>query len=376
MTDGRNAVELTKALLRFDTINPTGDETACARHLGDRFADAGFRVDYHPYGERRTCVVASIGGSADRAPLCITGHIDTVPLGAASWRKDPFAGEISGDRLYGRGSSDMKSGVAAFVVAALALADNLAGTPGLKLVITGGEESGCEGAFHLARQSGALGRAGAILVAEPTANYPLVGHKGALWLEARTRGVTAHGSMPERGDNAIFKAARVALALEHYDFATPAHPLLGSPTLNVGTIHGGLNINSVPDLARIGIDIRTIPGQDHAELLERLRAHVGQDVEFATMLDVGGVHTDAGDAWVAGVFEVMAPILGEAPVARGATYFTDAAALRPAYGNPPTVVLGPGEPQMAHQTDEYCETERIREAVDAYGEIIRRWCFA
>jgi succinyl-diaminopimelate desuccinylase len=374
MTNERDAIELTKALLRFDTINPTGDETACARHLGDLLADGGFRVDYHPYGERRACVVASIGGREERAPLCITGHIDTVPLGGASWRKDPFAGEIDGDRLYGRGSSDMKSGVAAFVVAALALGHRLDGTPGLTLVITGGEETGCEGAFHLARQQGALGRAGAILVAEPTANYPLVGHKGAFWLEARAKGVTAHGSMPERGDNAVYKAARAALALERFDFATPSHPLLGAPTLNVGTFHGGLNINSVPDLARIGIDIRTIPGQDHAALLERLRAHVGRDVELQTILDVGGVHTEPADAWVADVFDVMTPILGEAPQARGVSYFTDAAALRPAYDDPPTVILGPGEPQMAHQTDEYCNAERIREAVGAYESIIRRWC--
>ena len=376
MAHERDAVELTKSLLRFDTINPTGDETACARHLGDVLADAGFRVDYHPYGERRTCVVASVGGNTAKAPLCITGHIDTVPLGGTRWRKDPFAGEVDGERLYGRGSSDMKSGVAAFVVAALAFRGRLAGTPGLTLVITGGEETGCEGAFHLARTQGALGNAGAILVAEPTANYPLVGHKGAFWLEARTHGVTAHGSMPERGDNAVYKAARAALALEQFDFATPAHPLLGRPTLNVGTLHGGLNINSVPDLARIGIDIRTVPGQDHAALLDRLSAHLGSDVELETLLDVGGVHTDARDAWVADVFDVMAPILGEAPVACGVSYFTDAAALRPAYGNPPTVILGPGEPQMAHQTDEYCNAGRIREAVDAYAEIIRRWCFA
>ncbi|HEX7327426.1 MAG TPA: M20 family metallopeptidase [Casimicrobiaceae bacterium] len=376
MTEEQAAVELTKELLRFDTINPTGDETACARHLGDRLADAGFRVSYHPYGERRTCVVASIGGSAGRLPLCITGHIDTVPLGGNAWHRDPFTGEIDGDRLYGRGSSDMKSGVAGAVIAALALSDRLGGTPGLTLAITGGEESGCEGAFHLARTQGALGRAGALLVAEPTANYPLVGHKGAFWLEARAHGVTAHGSMPERGDNAIYKAARAALALEHFDFATAAHPLLGPPTLNVGTFHGGLNINSVPDLARVGIDIRTIPGQDHAALLAKLRAHVGSDVELETILDIGGVHTDEADPWVAEVFDVMAPILGEGLEPRGATYFTDAAALRPAYGNPPTVILGPGEPQMAHQTDEYCRTERIRQAVEAYLEIIRRWCLA
>ncbi|HEX8739012.1 MAG TPA: M20/M25/M40 family metallo-hydrolase, partial [Casimicrobiaceae bacterium] len=140
MTEEQAAVELTKELLRFDTINPTGDETACARHLGDRLADAGFRVSYHPYGGRRTCVVASIGGSAGRLPLCITGHIDTVPLGGNAWHRDPFTGEIDGDRLYGRGSSDMKSGVAGAVIAALALCDRLGGTPGLTLAITGGEE--------------------------------------------------------------------------------------------------------------------------------------------------------------------------------------------------------------------------------------------
>jgi succinyl-diaminopimelate desuccinylase len=376
VTRERDAVELTKALLRFDTVNPTGDETACARHLGDRLADAGFRVAYHPYGERRTCVVASLGGSDAGPPLCITGHIDTVPLGANAWSRDPFAGETDGDRLYGRGSTDMKSGVAAFVVAALAFADTLAGTPGVTLVITGGEETGCEGAFHLARTHGALGNAGAIMVAEPTANYPLIGHKGAFWLEARTHGVTAHGSMPERGDNAVYKAARAVGVLEHYDFGVSPHPLLGRPTLNVGTFHGGLNINSVPDLARIGIDIRTIPGQDHAALRARLRERLGADVELATLLDVGSVHTAADQAWVAEVFDVMTPFLGAAPTARAASYFTDAAALRPAYGDPPTVILGPGEPQMAHQTDEYCSAERIREAVDAYAEIIRRWCRA
>jgi succinyl-diaminopimelate desuccinylase len=86
MTNERDAIELTKALLRFDTINPTGDETACARHLGDLLADGGFRVDYHPYGERRACVVASFGGRVVRAPLCFPGHIDTLPLGGARGR--------------------------------------------------------------------------------------------------------------------------------------------------------------------------------------------------------------------------------------------------------------------------------------------------
>ncbi|NIO40459.1 MAG: peptidase dimerization domain-containing protein, partial [Burkholderiales bacterium] len=90
----------------------------------------------------------------------------------------------------------------------VAIASKVQRSPGLELVITAGEEVGCEGAFDLVRRHGALDRAGAVVVGEPTSNFPYVGHKGAFWLCAKTRGVTAHGSMPERGDNAVYKAAR------------------------------------------------------------------------------------------------------------------------------------------------------------------------
>jgi succinyl-diaminopimelate desuccinylase len=241
------------------------------------------------------------------------------------------------------------------------------------LVITAGEETGCEGAFRLLHD-GALGRAGAMVVAEPTANYPFVGHKGAFWLRARTRGVTAHGSMPEKGDNAVYKAARAVAKLEAFRFSNPAHPLMGQATLNVGTIQGGLNINSVPDQATIGIDIRTVPTVDHHALLTELARQLGPEVELETTMDLEAVYTDPEQSWVQSVFEVMTPLLGARPVARSATYFTDAAPLRLAYRAPPTVILGPGEPQMAHQTDEYCMIDRIHQAVGAYEEIIRGWC--
>lgn len=374
MTTVPSAVELTQALIRFNTVNPPGNERPCAEYLGRLLQDAGFTVSYHEFAGARTSVIARIGRHDGKAPLCFTGHIDTVPLGAAAWSVDPFAGDIKDGRLYGRGSSDMKSGVAAFVIAALRLADELKGGPGVVLVITAGEETGCEGAFHLAGLAGVLGRAGAIVVAEPTANYPYVGHKGALWLKARTRGVTAHGSMPERGVNAVYKAARAITKLEDFDFNVARHQVLGKPTLNVGTVKGGMNVNSVPDLAEIGVDIRTIPGQNHAVLRESLKGYLGADVEIEPVVDVEGVWTDPRHEWVREVFAIMGPVLGAPPETRAATYFTDAAALTPAYGGPPTVILGPGEPQLAHQTDEYCLVARIEQAVEAYAEIARRWC--
>lgn len=374
MSKPLDAVELTKQIVRMNTINPPGDEEVCARHLGALLESSGCSVAYHKLGDKRASLVARIGGNGDKAPLCLTGHIDTVPLGAAPWRKDPFAGETDDGRLYGRGTSDMKCGVAAFVAATVALASKLERSPGLELVITAGEEVGCEGAFDLVRQQGALDRAGAIVVGEPTSNFPYVGHKGAFWLHARTRGVTAHGSMPERGDNAVYKVARAITALEHFRFDNPPHQLMGQATLNVGTVHGGLNINSVPDEAVVAIDIRSVPTSHHGEIRRALQKQLGSEVELETIIDLQSVYSEPDHPWIQRLFDITEPYLGTRPQAKVATYFTDAAALTPAYGNPPTVVLGPGEPHMAHQTDEYCVVERVKSSVSLYQQVIADWC--
>src|SRR5262245_41396464 len=231
-----NALSLTRELLGYGTVNPPGDEQACARHVARLLEKAGCAVAEYEFAPRRTSLVARLGGRADKPALCFTGHLDVVPLGIRPWTREPFAGEIDGSRLYGRGASDMKSGVAAFVVAVTGLASHLRDSPGVVLVITASEETFCEGSRYLAGLTGALGQAGAIVVAEPTCNYPFVGHKGALWLRAHASGVTAHGSMPERGVNAVYKAARAALKLEQFRFDTPPHAVLGAPTLNLGTL--------------------------------------------------------------------------------------------------------------------------------------------
>src|SRR5499433_3785889 len=169
------SVELTQELVRFRTINPPGDERACAERLASMLEDAGFAIDLTPFGEGRAQLVARIGGASGKPAIGFTGHLDTVPLGAQPWSVDPLAAEIKNGKLYGRGSSDMKSGVAAFVVACSALADKMAGTPGVVLLITAGEETGCTGAAAMANGTARLPRAGALVVAEPTGNRLLVG---------------------------------------------------------------------------------------------------------------------------------------------------------------------------------------------------------
>jgi len=376
MIPARDPRALTRELLAFNTINPPGMERACAHLLGSMLQDAGFRVEYHEFAEGRTSLIARIGEPNGKAPLCFTGHIDTVPLGAAHWRHDAFAGETDGDKLYGRGSTDMKSGIAAFVCAALELAPHLARTPGLVLVITAGEEVGCEGAKFLADRK-LLGSAGAIVVAEPTGNYPYVGHKGLAWFEIETTGVTAHGSMPEVGDNAIVKMARVIDDLGRFRFPVESHPVMGKPTLNVGTIRGGLNTNSVPDRACITVDTRTVPGIEHAHLCKSLAtllaphgAHVRQ------IVDTPLLYTEPAQDWVASVFAACTPYLGERPTPKTITFSTDGADLKRGFGGPPAVIVGPGEPTLAHQTDEWCSMRRIEESVELFRQLAREWCKA
>lgn len=145
-----NTLSLTRRLLSFNTINPPGQERQCAHYLGRLLEDGGFKVAYHEFDEGRTSLVARLTGKPDRSAICFCAHMDTVPLGTMSWRRDPFRGEVDGDRIYGRGSSDMKAGIAAMVIAALRLRKFAKDTAGITLVFTAGEETGSLGASYLA----------------------------------------------------------------------------------------------------------------------------------------------------------------------------------------------------------------------------------
>ncbi len=361
-------IELTRRLIRFETINPPGNEEACARFLGRMLADGGFRVTYHALSPGRVNLMArspAVGGG--EKPTVLSGHLDTVPLGSTAWQYDPTGAHRVDGRIYGRGASDMKSGVAAMVLAALAEGADAPVT----LILSAGEETGCEGVRALAAKGVLEGPVRALVIGEPTANYPLIGHKGAFWLELEARGRTAHGSQPELGENAIGKAAEAIRRLMAINFENHAHPLLGRPTLNVGTIQGGININSVPDRAVAGLDVRTVPGLGHGALRALLEECCGDLVRFRIMADMEGFASDPRNPWIQQVFDLAAPYLDESPVPRGAAYFTDAAPLAAAYDYPPAVILGPGEPSQAHQTDEFVVIRRIEDAISIYRAILR-----
>ena len=371
-----SVISLTSKLLAFRTVNPPGDERKCAQYLGALLQDAGFRTREYEFADKRTTLIATLPGSGDKLPICFVGHLDTVPLGITPWTRDPFAGESDGEKLFGRGASDMKSGVAAITMMALRLAQMPRRKAEIKLILTAGEETCCQGAAHVAGVGDAIGQAGAIVVGEPTANVPWIGHKGCIRYSLTTKGVAAHASMPEEGINAIYKAAEAIQKLQGFDLAAPRHPLLGSPTLTVSMIAGGAAINIVPDEATLCIDIRTLPAQEENQIYKQLAGLLGREVTIQKLSAARGISTDPEHPWVQQVYDILEKVSGQRAEPAGAPYFTDASVLTPACSNPPTVILGPGEPQLAHKTDEYCYLWKVELALEAYTEIARRWCEA
>ncbi|MFJ2901868.1 M20 family metallopeptidase [Streptomyces sp. NPDC091279] len=372
MTDTTEVTELTRRLVAVPTVD--ADESAAQTIVAALLERAGFTVRSHEHAPGRATLIAEWQTGLDTAPLCLSGHLDTVPLGAAPWTHDPYAGERDGDRLYGRGTSDMKGGVAAMVLAAVRAAAHRPRRAGLRLVLTAAEETGALGARHVAPLLRG-GRSGPLLIAEPTANQVVHGHKGALWLTARTSGITAHGSMPHLGDNAAYKLAHAVVRLADFAFPGSGHPVMGRPTLNVSTLAAGLNANSVPDLATATVDVRTVSGQDHAEVRAQLAAQTGPDVSWEPLVDLPPVWTDPDDTWARTVGELVADVAPDtAYTPRTATFFTDAAVLAPALGAPPTLICGPGEPSQAHATDEWCSVRRLEESLTVYERVVARWC--
>ncbi len=369
-----DVVRLTQQLIRFDSTNPPGNEGPCARFVAELLEGWGLEVSLVELAEGRPSVLARLRGADPALPLCFTGHLDTVPLGEAAWRRDPFGGEIEEGRLYGRGASDMKSGVAAMLGAVSELRCRRQRRRDVLLVLTVGEETGCEGAQVLASHGGCLPQAGALVIAEPTANAVALAHKGAVRLRVEFHGRSAHGSMPEAGRSAILTAAKGALALAGLDFEQPPHALLGRPTVNVGTMHGGTAINMVPDHAELGVDIRTVPGLAIEAVLQRVQAAIGAEATVTVTRAASPVATPGEVPWVQRVLTIASKHAPGQIRPSGMPYFTDASYLLPALGAPPAVVLGPGVPSQAHATDEWCECEAIRLAAAIYLELCEDWC--
>jgi succinyl-diaminopimelate desuccinylase len=372
-------IGLTRELVQFRSVNPPGNEGAVAEFLAGRLRELGLEAEVQPVEEGRSNLIGRLPGG-DAPPLVFTGHLDVVPPGGQAWEHDPFAAEMVDGRIYGRGSADMKGGVAAIVTAMAALKrEGFQPKGDVILAATCGEEAGMLGARTMV-DARSLPENGALIVAEPTTLDVFHGEKGVLWLTVRALGRTAHGSMPWLGVNAISAIARLIPQLEAYPFPYEESPLLGKPTLSVNVINGGNKTNVVPDICEIEVDMRTVPSQDHEDLARRVRemaeavareVHPDLRIEVEVDQDVTALETDRSHRLVEAAVTSVHAVRGKDPAVGGVTYGTDGAHLGPGF-NMPVVICGPGAQGMAHQPDEYVEVEQLVDAAQIYVDLAHR----
>jgi succinyl-diaminopimelate desuccinylase len=377
--DEDEAVEFLQGLIRLRSVNPPGDEAPVAEAIAGKLSAHGIPVDLDAFAPGRANAVARLRGGPEPA-VVLSGHLDTVTAGETPWDRDPFCGDLVGGRIWGRGAADMKSGLAAMVIAMCALADAGGTLPrDVVLAASAGEEVDCCGAARLVER-GVLDGAGGLVVGEPTSGAVAIGHRGALWLEIETRGRAAHGSMPSQGVNAIMHMHALLSKIANLDLSRPADPLLGSPTLAVTSIKGGAKVNVIPDRCTATLDIRTLPGQSHSEILRRLDVEIARlrdalpdlDAGVRVLTDRAPVVTPAGHRLVRAALQAASAEGHRITSPVGMPYFSDASVYVPATGLP-VILYGPGETTLAHQPDEWVERNAYLRAIRFYVRLVTTW---
>ena len=369
----REVVELTRELIRIPSMNPPGGEDQIADFVQGILEDAGIDSARIPLEEGRSSVVARIPGK-NSGSVVLCGHLDTVRADEREWSHSPFAAELEGDRIYGLGAADMKSGVAVILQIARELARRgITPKQDIVLALTADEEHAYRGAATVA-ESGLIDDACFLFILEPTGGKGYIGQKGELWVEARFTGRAAHGSVPELGINAILPAARFALRLREEAEGWEAVPGRGRTTLNVGELHGGVQVNIVPAEARVRIDSRTVSQQARDEVVRAVE-QLGHEAvheyggKFSTEIlnDKAPIVSDPADPWVKRFLRAVYPEAEVSPEI--APYSTDAVAIVPVLGIP-VGIYGPGSIAQAHQPDEYVEISSIRAALETLARFV------
>jgi acetylornithine deacetylase/succinyl-diaminopimelate desuccinylase family protein len=377
------SAHLLRDLVRIPSVNPMGRDVEGPTFLEGRVADyvarfvgeLGVRVERQTVLPGRDNVVAHFESPDAKQTLVFEAHEDTVPVDGMTI--DPFGGEIRNGRLYGRGACDVKGGMASMLSAfARIVRERPRGAPNVVIACTIDEEHTFLGVQRLV---GGL-TADAAVVAEPTMLKIVHAHKGVVRWHIMTSGRSCHSSRPEQGINAIYRMGRLLGAIESYAkqlAQSASDPMLGSPTLSVGRIDGGLSVNTVPDFCRIEIDRRLIPGEDSSQAVQHCESYLrGQsNLDAAFSFSKPWLHCPAlpsqRDSDIARrLGESVAAVIGKCEM-EAVPYGTDASSL--AEVGIPSVVFGPGDIAQAHTADEWIELEQVDRAAEVLFRLARDW---
>lgn len=376
--DASRIAALTCALVAAPSVNPGGTEEAAVAILAQACRDAGFEVELSEAAPGRPNLIATVNGHATGPGLMLLGHSDVVPAGPG-WSADPFVPRRDGDLIIGRGTSDMKGGIAAAVEAMIvigrAVEQGLPVSGPVRLVVTVDEEEHGVGVRHLVQNPPPGDYAGCI-VAEPTRLAVVRGCRGASYFDIEVTGRAAHSGRPSDGASAIAAAARVIALIDDDQtrMAADPDPLLGYGTWNVGTIEGGQGISVVAPTCAMGVDRRLMPAEDVTEIGRRLSEEIiaagivgdGIDVTVTPTMYLPGFATDADHPLVNATVQAVLDS-GSPSTVGGWSAACDGGWTSSALGIP-TVVMGPGDINgQAHQPDESVPLSELVTAAQAYA---------
>lgn len=365
-------VELTRKLVEINSENPPGNEKEVAFFIKDFLEDLKLDAKLMKFGDKRFNLITSIGKKKDG--LMLNGHMDTVPIGKREkWKFNPF-GEVKGNRLYGRGSVDMKGGLACILIALKNLIRKRKEFKRkLLLAFVGDEEVALSGSrFLIEKKKNILSGIKYGVIAEPTNFQITIAQKGIADFRVKFKGKAAHGSKPELGENAIYKACDFIAELRKLmrKLKRKRHPLLGSGSINVGKIMGGIKVNIVPDFCEIEIDRRIIPGESGKTVkkeLENILKKLRIKAEIELLISRLPLEIPKDSLLVKLLQSITrSKIRGESGYTEAELYYRECGI--------ECVVCGPGDMDLAHMTNEYITVQQLKKGVKVYQTLIDKLC--
>ncbi|EIS4908992.1 ArgE/DapE family deacylase [Listeria innocua] len=367
-------IQILKDIVNIDSTN--GHEEQVANYLQKLFAEYGIESKKVQYDVDRASLVSEIG-SNDGKVLAFSGHMDVVDAGDVSkWKFPPFEATEHEGKIYGRGATDMKSGLAAMVIAMIELHEEKQKLNGkIKLLATVGEEVGELGAEQLT-QKGYADDLDGLIIGEPSGHRIVYAHKGSINYTVKSTGENAHSSMPEFGVNAIDNLLLFYNEVEKFVKSIDAtNEILGDFIHNVTVIDGGNQVNSIPEKAQLQGNIRSIPEMDNetvkqvlVKIINKLNKQENVNLELIFDYDKQPVFSDKNSDLVNVAKCVASDIVKEEIPLLGISGTTDAAEFTKAKKAFPVIIFGPGN-ETPHQVNENVSVENYLEMVDVYKRI-------
>ncbi|MCX5714284.1 MAG: M20 family metallopeptidase [Candidatus Omnitrophica bacterium] len=374
MINRKRLIKITQNLIRINSENPPGNESAIAGYVKDFLGGLGIKAKIYAFKKNRPNVVATLKVNGRRKSLLITPHLDTVPQGK-NWRFPPFSATIHNGRIYGLGATDCKGNIAVSLEVINSLVEDEI-TLGYNLIFaaTSDEETGSDlGLIPLLEKRLLFADAAVILDSDDFSI--IVAQKGLIHLKLKIQGKRAHGAYPWQGINAINIAAKIIRDLEKYNFRYKKNRFLKRPTVNVGTIHGGDKVNVVADWCEVELDFRFLPGTKDKDVLLALR-NIVKKYSRRFKIEIQGIQKPyeihMRHPLVLGLAQAMRRVGVQSEVggSEGATTITFFQ-----HKNIPAVATGFGKEGCAHTINEHVSIDSLYKGARVLEEFLKSYKF-